>query len=63
MFYKDTLDMNVAAFCEYFINRVRRIMIKEKSIMIENRNFELYDQKWADFWNIYDYHGPDIQIV
>ena len=38
-------------------------MIKEKSIMIENRNFELYDQKWVDFRNIYDYYGPDIQIV
>ena len=40
-----------------------RIMIKEKSIRIENRNFELYDQKWVDFRNIYDYQGPDIQIV
>ena len=57
------LDMNVAAFCEYFVNRIRRIMIKEKSIMIENNNFELYDQKWVDFRNIYEYHGPDIQII
>ena len=42
---------------------MRRIMIKEKQIMIEKDNFEHYIEKWSEFREIYDFLGPDQQII
>ena len=38
-------------------------MIKEKQIMIENDKFENSSEKWKDFREIYDFLGPDQQII
>ena len=31
--------------------------------MLEKDKFEFYDNKWTNFKNIYNYLGPDYQIV
>ena len=38
-------------------------MIKEKQIMMEKENFENYSEKWIEFREIYDFLGPDQQII
>ena len=38
-------------------------MIKEKQIMLEKDNFEKYFEKWNEFREIYDFLGPDQQII
>ena len=63
IFYKKDLNLSTAAFCDYFFGKIRRIMIKEKHIMICNDNFDSYDTKWKEFTSVYDYHGPDYQII
>ena len=55
--------MNLDTFCEHLERKIKRIMIKEKTIMIENGQFDEYDVKWKKFKIIYNYLGPDIQIV
>ena len=63
LFYTKELNMNLDTFCEHLERKIKRIMIKEKSIMIENGQFDEYDIKWKKFKIIYNYLGPDIQIV
>ena len=29
----------------------------------ENEQFDAYDRKWKDFIDIYNYHGPDFEII
>ena len=38
-------------------------MIKEKYFMLKNEQFDAYDRKWKDFIDIYNYHGPDFEII
>ena len=63
IFYNKDLNLSTAAFCDYFLGKIRRLMIKEKHIMICNDNFEYYDTKWKEFTSVYDYHGPDYQTI
>ena len=63
IFYNKDLRMSVDAFCELFFARIRKLMIKEKYIMMCNNKFNFYDEKWRVFLNIYNYYGPDHQII
>ena len=62
IFYQ--LDDNLCpdTFCERVLQVIRKIMIKEKQIMISGNNFEQYCLKWRNFSCIYDFYGPDIEI-
>ena len=60
LFYNKELDLTPDAFCELFMSKMRKTMIKEKVIFIQNSKFDLYNRKWSMFKHIYDYMGPDI---
>ena len=62
-FYNWNANLSVVAFCEHFIVKIRKIMIKEKEIMITNEHYGDYVEKWKMFTNIYDFNGPDKQII
>ena len=55
-------NVSVGTFCERFQVKVRKLMIKEKQIMLLNNKFEEYLNKWKTFMPIYDFLGPDCQI-
>ena len=55
--------MSVVTFCEHFIVKIRKIMIKEKDIMITNDHYDEFVEKWKMFTPIYDFNGPDQQII
>ena len=63
LFYNKELKLNPNTFLNYFFEKVRKIMIKEKSIMTRNSNLDAFNEKWESFRPIYDYLGPDNQIV
>ena len=49
VFYNWCAGVGEVTFCERFISKMRRIMIKEKQIMLEKDNFEKYFEKWNEF--------------
>ena len=51
------------AFSEHFFTKIRVLMVKEKQIMIARGKFEDYHKKWIGFISIYDFLGPDRQII
>ena len=63
MFYNKDLISDLPTFCEYFFSKIRKIMSKEKNIMLAKDNYEGFDRKWSNFKSIYDYCGPDIQLI
>ena len=63
IFYNWNGNVGVVTFCERFITKMRNIMVKEKQIMISKDLFEDYFDEWKEFMEIYDFLGPDCQIV
>ena len=62
LFYNWDANVGVGTFCERFQVKVRKLMIKEKQIILSNNKFEKYLNKWEQFMPIYDFLGPDCQI-
>ena len=63
LFYNWDSRLAAGVFCEQFISKIRRIIIKEKHIATENGRTEKFTKKWTSFLAIYNFHGPDPQSV
>ena len=63
VFYNKNLNACLVSFGEQFVAKIRKIIVKEKQIMMANNKFEDFCTKWQDFTAIYDYLGPDYQII
>lgn len=63
LFYNWNVNVEVDTFCERFLSKLRKLMVKEKQIMLEKNIFHKYLEKWNQFRNIYDFLGPDCQII
>ena len=63
IFYSTTADLNSQTFCGLFYNKIKDIIIKEKQLALKNGNFSQFCVKWENFTTIYDFRGPDIQMV
>ena len=63
IFYSSTADLNSETFCDQFYNRIKSIIIKEKEIALKNDKFSQFCIKWESFSKIYDFRGPDLEIV
>ena len=63
IFYKWNANLSDVTFCEHFIVKIRKIMIKEKDIMITNEHYDEFVEKWKMFTTIYDFNGLDQQII
>ena len=63
LFYNWDVNVEVDAFCERFLVKIRKLMVKEKHIMLEKNLFDKYSEKWNQFRGIYDFLGPDCQII
>ena len=59
-----TLESNLEddAFIEIVKYNVKKLIIKEKNIMIEKNQYKSFNNKWKAFLPIYDFMGPDPQI-
>ena len=39
------------------------LIIKEKLLALKNGNYETFRVKWENFTEIYDFYGPDCQVI
>ena len=62
-FYNFDENIGVEAFCERIIHKIRKIIIKEKSCIKSNKMYDQFTKKWDNFIYIYDFRGPDLNIV
>ena len=60
-----SFDKNVGAvtFCEHFIEKIRKKSIKEKACIKSDQMYNKFVEKWKEFTTIYDFHGPDLNII
>ena len=63
IFYSTTEEISSQTFCEQFWNKIKSIILKEKRIFSENNKYEIFCEKWDDFTHIYDFRGPDVQLI
>ena len=63
LFYNFDQNVSPVAFCEQVLNNIRKIMVKEKQCIKSDKMFDLYLEKWEKFTLIYDFRGPDLNIV
>ena len=61
IFYSWDSNIENNAFCQQVNNNIKKIIFKEKSIMLKNNQYEEFDTKWDKFVSIYDFRGPDLQ--
>ena len=63
IFYNFDENIGVGAFCEQIIHKIRKIMLKEKSCIESDKMHDQFTKKWENFTSIYDFRGPDLNIV
>ena len=63
LFYNFDENIGVGAFCEQIIHKLRKIMIKEKNCINSDKMYDQFTKKWENFTSIYDFRGPDLNIV
>ena len=63
VFYSCKDDISVVAFRELFKNKIRSLIIKEKTIAQSNNEYATFCVKWDSFTAFYDFRGPDLQIL
>ena len=63
IFYDWKPNLNLYTFGEQLKAKIRKVIIKEKHVMIQNSKFEEFWLKWKDFRAIYDFLGPDFQFI
>ena len=63
IFYSTAADLDSPTFCDQFYNKIKTIIIKEKYLSLKNGQFNQFCEKWESFSKIYDFRGPDIEIV
>ena len=59
IFYNWKENVSVVALFEGFKEKIK----KEKQIALSRSNFESFEEKWQKFCDIYDFRGPDCQII
>ena len=63
VFYNFDKNVRVETFCERIVYKIMKIMIKEKNCIKTDKMYENYAKKWDKFISIYDFRGPDLNIV
>ena len=63
LFYDWKIDVSVDDLCANFVLLIIKIIIKEKKIYQTSNNINRFYSKWEKFKHIYDFRGPDIQII
>ena len=55
--------LNSPSLSDLFFNQIKKLIIKEKYIAIRDDKYEIFCLKWNNFALIYDFKGPDPEIV
>ena len=63
LFYNWDANVTPNIFLERFVVKIRKVMIIEKQAVNSDKMLENYETKWANFTHIYDFRGPDLNIL
>ena len=63
IFYNFEENVGVAQLFERFNRRIMHLMIKEKMLALSAGNYEIFRVKWENFTEIYDFYGPNCQVI
>ena len=63
LFYNWDISVDLNLFLGRFVAKIRKIMIIEKGCIKSDTTFDQYVKKWDAFLEIYDFRGPDPNIV
>ena len=63
IFYNWKENVSIVAFLNNFKLKIIHLIIKEKQIAISRSNFVNFEEKWQNYCEIYDFRGPDCQII
>ena len=63
IFYNWEENVRVEQLFERFKRRIMHMLIKEKNIALSVDKFDTFMIKWEKFTEIYDFLGPDCQII
>ena len=63
IFYSWDPTIQINLFFDIFISKIRKLMIMEKHISTKSKSLDQYSAKWENYKNIYDFNGPDVQII
>ena len=63
LFYNWVENVSINAFFVNFKTKIMHLMIKEKQIALSKNKLDLFIEKWKLFVTIYDFMGPDCQIL
>ena len=59
IYYNYSLNKGLTLHFKLFINRLRRVMIKDKRFYHSQNNLDYFYDKWRNFSEVYILHGPD----
>ena len=62
IFYTWEPNIQIDALLDLFIDKIRKLIIKEKQCVVSSKLYEQFHTKWENFKIIYDLNGPDLQI-
>ena len=63
VFYNWDSEVTLDNFFGRFVAKIRKIMIIEKGCIKGDRTFDQYCKKWDAFLEVYDFRGPDPNVV
>ena len=63
IFYTGDPAMQVDSFFTLFVSKIRKVMIIERQVKLSTKSLDQYSEKWEKFKDIYDFNGPDLQII
>ena len=63
IFYNFEENVRVVQLFERFKRRIMHLIIKEKLLAIKDGKYETFKVKWENFTEIYDFYGPDCQVI
>ena len=63
IFYNFEENVGVVHLFERFKRRIMHLIIKEKNLALSAGNYETFRVKWENFTEIYDFYGPDCQVI
>ena len=59
IFYNYLIDKNLNIQFKCFINRIRKLILKEKRFYSSQDKMDYFFDKWHNYSEIYMLHGPD----
>ena len=63
IFYNFEENVGVVQLFERFNRRIMHLIIKEKMLALSAGNYEIFKAKWENFTEIYDFYGPNCQVI